>query len=296
MELRNVSYEVRDNVAHVTMNTPENHNTLTADMIKEVDQAMKAADADPDVRVIIFMGAGRSFSAGHDLSGRPRASAPQINAAPGSMEYRFDFEEEYYLEANLTIRNLRTPTIAGLRGHVVLGGLMTALMCDLVVAEESTNLWNPSLRHAGTGGEVMIIPWDIGVRKTKELLWTGDPLDVHEAHRLGMVNRVVPDGTVEAECQRLADRIALMPPRAVWLTKRSLNKLQEFQGMLASFEHHFLLHQLGHASAEASDWNARAAEARRDGGFLAWLKFRDGPFVEQAQRDYGPGSEPETPR
>jgi enoyl-CoA hydratase len=283
----NVIYEVRDSVAHVTMNTPENHNILTADMIKDVDEAMMEADRDPEVRVIVFMGAGRSFSSGHDMSGRGRnGQRPQINAPPGSVEYRFDFEEDYYYEANLRIRNLRTPTIAGLRGHVVLGGLMTALMCDLVVAEEGTNIWNPSLRHAGTGGEVMILPWDIGFRKTKEMLWTGDPLDVHEAHQLGMVNRVVPVGTLDAECQRLADRIALMPPRVVWMTKRSLNKMQEIQGLLTSLDHHFLMHQLGHASAEAADWNRKAAEARNEGGFQGWLKFRDGPFAEQAARDY----------
>lgn len=283
----NVLYEVKDAVARVVMNTPENHNILTADMIKDVDEAMKTADADPEVRAIIFLGAGRSFSSGHDMSGRGRGGQPpQINAPRGSVEYRFDFEEEYYYEANLTIRNLRTPTIAGLRGHVVLGGLMTALMCDLVVAEENTNIWNPSLRHAGTGGEVMILPWDIGYRKTKEMLWTGDPLDVHEAHQLGMINRVVPLGALEAECQRLADRIALMPPRVVWMTKRSLNKMQEIQGLLTSLDHHFLMHQLGHASAEAAEWNVRAGEARATGGFQEWLKFRDGPFAEQANRDY----------
>src|SRR5690606_27544824 len=162
----------------------------------------------------------------------------------------------YYYDANMNIRNVKKPTIAGLRGPVVLGALMTALMCDLVVAEESTNLWNPSLRHAGTGGEIMVLPWEIGVRKTKEMLWTGDPLDVHTAERMGMVNRVVPDGTLDAECQRLADRIALMPPRMIGLTKRSLNKTQEIQGMLLAYEHHFLAHQLGHASHEAAEWNA----------------------------------------
>jgi len=285
MDWENVAYEVGEHVAHITMNRPETLNTLTAAMIHEIDEAMKVADKDPDVRVIIFTGAGRAFSSGHDLSGRPR-ELPPGSARPGSVEQRFDFEEEYYLEANLNIRNLRTPTIAGLRGHVVLGGLMTALMCDLVVAEESTNLWNPSIRHAGTGGEVMVLPWEIGVRKTKEHLWTGDPIDVHEAERLGMINRVVKDGTLEAECQRLADRIALMPPRMLWMTKRSLNKLQEIQGQLQAYEHHFLMHQLGHASDEAAEWNRQAAEARKEGGFKAWLEYRDGPFQEQAKREY----------
>lgn len=285
MNLENVVYDVRDHVAHITMNRPESHNTLTADMIREIDTAMKVADRDPEVRVVVFTGAGRSFSSGHDLSGRPR-EIPPGSPPPGSVEFRFDFEEEYYLEANLTIRNLRKPTIAGLKGHVVLGGLMTALMCDLVIAEESTNLWNPSLRHAGTGGEVMVLPWDIGVRKTKMLLWTGDPLDVHEAERLGMVSKVVKDGALEAECQRLADRIALMPPRVISMTKRSLNKMQEIQGQLLAYEHHFIMHQLGHAAHEAAEWNAEAAKRRQEGGFKAWLEYRDGPFRDQATREY----------
>lgn len=285
MAWETVNYDVIGNVARVAMNRPESHNTMTYQLIRELDEALKQADADRHVRAIILLGEGRSFSAGHDLSGRPRPQDP-LGPRPGSIEYRFDYEEEYYLQANLNIRNLRTPTIAGLRGHVVLGGLMTAMMCDLIIAEESTNIWNPSVRHTGTGGEIMMLPWDIGVRRTKELLWTGDPLDVHEAQRLGMINRVVADGTLEAECMRLAERVALMPPRAVWITKRSLNKLEEIQGMLQAFEHHFLMHQLGHATDEAAEWNKEAARRRAEGGFRAWLEFRDGPFKEQENKQY----------
>ena len=285
MAWETVNFDVSDHIARVALNRPESHNTMTTQLIQELDEAMKQADADPDVRVIILVGEGRSFSAGHDLSGRPKPQLPG-GPTPGSVDYRLDYEDEYYYQANLNIRNLHTPTIAGLRGHVVLGGLMTALMCDLVIAEESTNIWNPSVRHTGTGGEIMILPWDIGVRRTKELLWTGDPLDVHEAHRLGLLNRVVPDGTLEAECRRLAERIALMPPRAVSLTKRSLNKLEEIQGMLQAFEHHFLVHQLGHVTEEAAQWAQEAATHRAQGGFKAWLAFRDGPFKAQAKKEY----------
>lgn len=285
MSWETVNYDVTGHVARVAMNRPENHNTMNTQLIRELDEALKHADADRNVRVIILVGEGRSFSAGHDLSGRPRPHDPE-GPQPGSIEYRFDYEDEYYYQANLNIRNLRTPTIAGLRGHVVLGGLMTALMCDLVIAEESTNIWNPSLRHTGTGGEIMILPWDIGVRRAKELLWTGDPLDVNEAQRLGMINRVVPDGTLEAACMRLAERIALMPPRAVQLTKRSFNKLEEIQGMLQAFEHHFLIHQLGHATDEAAAWGKEAAQYRDEGGLRAWLEYRDGPFKAQAQKKY----------
>jgi len=285
----NVLYDVTDHVATITINHPETHNTLTLDTIADIDSAMKTAEADEDVRVAILIGAGRSFSAGHDLSGRTRE--PQKYWRParvGSVEERYDREEKYYYEANLTIRNLRIPTIAGIRGAVVIGGMMTAFSCDLIVAEETTNLWCPSLRppQAGTGGELMHLPWDMGVRRAKEMLWTGDPLDIHEAHRVGMVNRVVPDGTLEGECRRLAERIALMPPRSTWWTKKSINKMLEAQGQLLAYELHFLYHQLGHASDSMQDWGKRGAEVRKEGGFRAWLEMRDGPFTEQAAKQY----------
>lgn len=288
MDWTTVKYETIGNIARISLNRPETHNTMSAQLIKDLDAAVRHADADPGIRVVILRGEGASFSSGHDLSARPNEPLQQEfrQRHRDSIESRLDAEEEFYYEANLTIRNLRKPTVAGLKGHVVLGALMTALMCDLVVAEESTNLWNPSVRHTGTGGEVMVLPWEIGVRKTKEILWTGDPIDVHEAQRMGMVNRVVKDGTLDAECLRLAERVALMPPRAVMLTKRSLNKLQEIQGMLLAFEHHFLVHQLGHATREAADWGEEARKRAAQGGFRAWLEYRDGPFREQAGKEY----------
>lgn len=288
MEWKTVKYETVGAVARISLNRPETRNTMSAQLIEDLDAAVRHADADAAIRVIIIRGEGPSFSAGHDLSPSPDEPLQQDfrRRHAESIESRLDVEEEYYYQANLTLRNVRKPTIAALKGHVVLGALMTALMCDLVVAEESTNLWNPSLRHTGTGGEVMVLPWEIGVRKTKEMLWTGDPLDVREAHRLGMINRVVKDGTLDAECLRLAERIALMPPRAVMLTKRSLNKVQEIQGMLLAFEHHMLVHQLGHATREAAEWSEAARKRAREGGFKAWLEYRDGPFREQAKKDY----------
>lgn len=286
MEYNNILYEVSDKVATITLNTPGNLNLLGPAMIREIDHAMKAAEKDNDVRVIIFTGTGRSFSAGHDLSGKTREAPPPGSPRPGSVEARYDFETEYYYEANLTIRNIRKPTIAGLRGHVVLGGLFTAMMCDLVVAEENTNLWNPSLRHAGTAGEVMHLNWELGPRRAKEYLWTGDGIPIQVALEAGMVNRVVPNGTLEAECRRLADRIALMPPRVVEWTKKSINKASELQGQLHAWDYHFVLHQLSHASDTDRGWHERAGQEREKGGMKAWLEYREGPFREQAARDY----------
>lgn len=284
MNLENVLYEVRDHVAHVTMNRPETMNAMSSALIRDVDAALLEAERDDDVRVVIFRGAGRSFSAGHDLSGAPREHRP--DAPPGTVENRFDYEDEFYVDANLRIRNLKKPTIAGLHGHVILGALMTAMMFDLVVAEEGTRLWMPGLRMGGTGGELSTLPWDLGVRKAKEYLWTGDVIPLELAEQKGMINKIVPVGRLDAECQRLADRIALMPPRIVSWTKRAMNRMLEAQGQLVTWDHQFMIHQLAHASNTAAEWAEGAADARSRGGFKEFIAYRDGPFDDQAKRDY----------
>lgn len=284
-----VLYDVQDHVATVSINHPETHNLLSYDVIMDIDAAMRWADDDQDVNVIILTGEGKSFSSGHDLANRSsRNSGTWRDAREHSVEWLYDREEKFYYEANLTIRNLKTPTIAAIKGAVVIGGMMTAFSCDLIVAEESTKLWCPSLRppQSGTGGELMHLPWDIGVRRTKEFLWTGDPLDIHVAHQAGMVNRVVADGTLMAEARRLADRVAMMPPRQVWFTKKSLNKMLEVQGQLIAYELHFLYHQLGHHSDTMLDWGKKGKDIIAEGGFKAWLERRDGPFRDQDAREY----------
>jgi enoyl-CoA hydratase len=285
MSWETIIYEEIGRVARVTLNRPETHNVQNARLILELDEAVKKADFDPEIRVIILRGTGKSFSSGHDLSASPNDRLQQEFLARHrrSVEDRLEVEEEFYLEKCLAIRNLKKPTIAAIHGNVVLGGMMLAFMCDLVIAAENTRLWNPSLRHCGTGGEILVLPFEIGFRKAKEYLWTGDFIPIHEAERLGMVNRVVPDDQLDKEAVRLAERIALMPPVAVKINKRYLNKIQDHIGMSMAFEYHFAMHQLAHATKESADWHAEAAEHFKKKGFKGWLDFRDGPFDKQAQ-------------
>jgi enoyl-CoA hydratase len=286
MDWKTVLYEEIGHVARVALNRPETHNVQNARLIKEVEEAMKKADADPNIRVIMLCGEGKSFSSGHDLSPIPGDPLQQdFRERHGrSVEDRLDLEIEYYLDVCLNIRNLRKPTIAAIKGHVVLGGMMLAFMCDLVVAAETTRLWNPSIRHCGTGGELTTLPFEVGFRKTKEWLWTGDVIPLQEAERLGMINRIVADDQLDAEALKLAERIALMPPVSLGITKRTLNKMQDHMGMSMAFEYQFIMHQLGHATKEGADWHAEAAKHSAEKGFKGWLEFRDGPFDEQAKK------------
>ena len=134
----------------------------------------------------------------------------------------------------------------------------------------------------------MHLNWELGPRRAKEYLWTGDGIPIQVALEAGMVNRVVANGTLEAECRRLADRIALMPPRVVEWTKKSINKASELQGQLHAWDYHFVLHQLSHASDTDRGWHEHAGKLRDQGGMKAWLEYREGPFREQAKRDYSP--------
>lgn len=288
-EYRAVEYErPAEGVARVVMNRPEIRNAQDTRMLVELDDAFERADRNTDVDCIIFAGAGSDFSSGHDLSDEwddPLNEAFWAHHADG-IEDQFRVEQEFFFDHALKIRNLDTPTVASVQGNCVLAGIMLADVCDLIVASEDARFVNPSLRHVGTGAEVVTLPWTIGVRKTKELLWTGDPLYAEDAKRLGLVNRVVPRGDLADETLYLARRIALMPSVSLQMTKEALNTVLDEMGQYEALKYHFALHQLVHRSREGTEWHEEASERQADAGFGAWLEFRDGPFDELAA-EYG---------
>jgi enoyl-CoA hydratase len=174
-------------------------------------------------------------------------------------------ERGLFVDNLLRRRNLPKPTIAQVHGHCVAAGLMLACMCDLIICDETARFANPVVAMAMPGVQLLIEPWEIGARKAKELLFTGAALDAAEAHRLGLVNRVVAAGRLEEEVTALAERIAAMPPFAVRTVKRSINDALDFMGQGRSWEHHFLLHVAGKRSEEFREW--WHAVEQQGGGF-----------------------------
>lgn len=248
-------------IVRIRMNRPEKRNAQNPTLINQMDAAFAAAGADPEVRVIVLSGEGPSFSAGHDLE------YPGYDRGRYTYQTRLDMERELFIDKMLRIRNLPKPTIAQVHGHCVAAGLMLACMCDLIVCDESARFSNPVLTMALGGVQLLVEPWEIGARKAKELLWTAEELPAQEAYRLGLVNRVVPVGQLEAETTALAARIARMPPFAVRTVKKSINDALDFMGQDRSWEHHFLLHIANKRSEEYDRWWA-AIEAE-GGGFKA---------------------------
>ena len=220
---------------------------------------------------------GPSFSSGHDLKavvGQAREDAwRKLRRTP---EGRYKHERELYVDKCLAIYHLPKPTIAQVQGHCVAAGLMLAAMCDLIVAADDAVFANPVLRMTGAGVELLVEPWELGFRKAKEFLWTGDAIDAREAWRLGLVNRVVPRKRLAAETLALAERIALVPPVTASLVKESLNQTAALMGKEHAWRYHFMVHQFMHGTKTAAD----ALRARkRSGSMRAMLAERDRAFA-----------------
>jgi len=289
MAWETVLYEELDTIARITMNRPKTANTQNIQMIYEMDEAFKKAESDPNIRVVILAGAGKHFSAGHDISFRKEdlvsleALQKEYGLPEGEVpsEWRYYHEQDIYLEKCLNIRNLFKPTVAQVQGHAVAGGMMVACMCDLIVAAENAVFTNPTLRMSASSLEILVEPWDFNnLRRAKELMWTGDPFTAREALELGMINRIVTLDALEEETLKLARRIAATPPMAVQLTKRSINRTQDMKGQSISWDYHFVMHQLAHSTEEFKAWVKGAGEAMKQGGMKAYLEYRDKPYKE----------------
>jgi enoyl-CoA hydratase len=264
-----IRYEVDGALATVTMNRPEVANAQNSELIDELDAAFDRADADDAVRVVILAAAGKHFSAGHDLKALVAGdgSDPWV-ARRDTPEGKFEHEKTMYFERCLRIHDFRKPTIAAVQGSCVAAGLMLAAMCDLIVAADDAVFSNPVLRLTGAGVELLVEPWELGIRKAKEFLLTGDTIDAQEAWRLGLVNRVVPRGELLARTRELAEKVALVPPVTAQTVKDTINQTGTLMGKRDALKYHFMAHHWVHNTSTALN----ALAARKEKGSMRDVK------------------------
>jgi enoyl-CoA hydratase len=282
-EYRFVTYEEIDDgeVVRILLNRPRTRNAQNRGLLVELDHAMLRAEADDRCRVVILGGAGTMFSAGHDMGSAEGVAelSPGPDRHPTSEAYggtkegverRFLQEWHFYFDNTRRWRNLRKITIAQVHGPVFAAGLMLMWACDLIAAAEGTVFADVVGTRLGMCGvEYFAHPWELGPRRAKELLLTGDALDVHEAHRIGMVNKVFPADRLEDDTLALARRIARLPTVASLLVKESVNQTQDAMGFHTALSACFSLHQVNHAHwAELHDDNY--AVARAEDGVTPW--------------------------
>ncbi|MDH6291337.1 enoyl-CoA hydratase [Rhodococcus opacus] len=246
-------------IATISLDRPRQRNAQNRGLLVELDEALLAAEADDEVRVVILRGNGLAFSSGHDLgsseSRAERADGPDQHPSyhtnggtrlAGERQY---IQEWHYFYQNIKRwRDLRKITIASVKGPVFAGGLMLAWSCDLIVASEDTVFADVVGTRLGMCGvEYFAHPWEFGPRKTKELMLTGDAIDAEEAHRLGMVTKIFPTEDLDQKTLEFARRIAALPTMTSLLVKESVNQTVDHMGFSNALAATFSLHQMQHS-------------------------------------------------
>jgi enoyl-CoA hydratase len=251
-------------IARVNLNRPRKHNAMNRGMLEQLDTAIFAADKNPDIRVIVISGNGPSFSSGHDM--KESQEDPEIARARESTEGRWAFESKTYYQYSLNIRNTQKPTIAQIHGNCFAAGLMLVAMCDLAIASDDSKFGVPVLRFGLASGEMAYEVWEMGARRAKEFLFTGDTIGASQAAEWGLINRAVPSAELADAVTELAMKIARQPPFAVSMLKASINHTLDTMGQSNSFWQHFMTHLLTHSSDEALGESHR----RRKDGKETW--------------------------
>lgn len=253
-----VDYQVQDGIALVTMQRPEYHNAQNSRMTYALDAAFKRACADDGVKVIVLRGAGKHFSAGHDIGtpGRDvdrsfdRASLWYDHVGKPGGEFLYAREQEVYLGMCRRWREMPKPTIAMVQGACIAGGLMLAWVCDLIVASEDAYFADPVVRMGIPGVEYFAHAHELNPRIAKEFLFLGERMPAARAYQMGMLNKVVPRDVLEDVTLDMARRIAQMPRLGLQLTKQALNNAEDLMGKRATMDMAFGLHHFAHAHNE----------------------------------------------
>jgi len=230
--MAHVLISIHQHIATLTLNQPELHNPISdRPTVDALVTALQAADANPEVRVIILTGAGRSFSSGGNIK-TMLPDNPDSLAAKDPVDTPVNYQQGIQ-RIPLLFEQLKKPVIAAVNGAAVGAGCDLACMCDIRIASTRARFAENFVKLgliAGDGG-TWLLQRIVGFSKAAEMAFTGDTLDAETALACGLVSRVVPEETLMDEARTLASRIAANPPHAVQQTKRLL--MQSRQGALA---------------------------------------------------------------
>ncbi len=213
-----VLYESKDLIAEITLNRPENRNSMTSDVLDGLHDAVRQAREDPELRCVIITGRGKSFCAGADFKS-------QVQREASGDRYQAPHERSFAMYSPfLSLLELEMPTIAAMQGHAIGGGLGLAVVADIRVANRDSKYGVNFVRlglHPGMA-TTYILPRLMGLPKATELLLTGRIITGAEAAEVGLVNYAVAQDEVLEKARELAREIAGAAPLAVRWAKHSI--------------------------------------------------------------------------
>ena len=217
MKYKNIIYQKKDAVSRITLNRPETLNALTRIMVQEIGEALEDSEKDNAIRVVIIAGSGKAFCTGVDL----KFAMEELTSSQAEEDF-FRFGNEVMLRR---IEKMPKPVIAAVNGYVMAGGMEILTVVDLAIAAEDAIIADRHMKLGllGAGGTPYRIPLLIGIRKAKELIFTGKTITGKEAERIGLVNRAVPLDELESTVDALAAELAELSPVAMRISKAMIN-------------------------------------------------------------------------
>ncbi len=256
-------------VRRLTLNRPDALNALNHELMEAIGREIDHAGSDEQIAVVVLRGAGRAFCAGYDLN--EDAEGGELDAKRWHEALKEDNERM------LAILDCPKPVIASVHSYCLAGGTDLMLACDLAVAADDAYFGYVDIRF-GSGVVSMFLPWVVGVRKAKELVFTGeDRVPAAEAHRIGMVNRVVPREELDDATLALANEIAKNEPFVVQTAKRAVNRAWDVAGFRQAMEANIELDvMIETANLPARDEFRSITQERGLKSAIAWrdAKFR----------------------
>jgi enoyl-CoA hydratase len=267
-----VTYAVDGRIGIVSLNRPEKLNAITVELKRALVERLHEADRDPATSVVILRSEGRSFCAGYDIGPNPARAARRGNA----LAWHTSLTDDVALE--VTPWDMTKPVIASVQGHCLGGGCELAMMCDLTIAADDALFGEPEIRFSNVG-PALIMPFVIGYKRARELLYVGDPIDAQTALQYGMVNRVVPRAELDSATLKFARRVALISPEALAATKLAINRGADAAGLRNAIRAG--LDVLAPLYAARTEIGMKFDEIREKEGLGAALRWRAEQFREQ---------------
>jgi enoyl-CoA hydratase len=254
-------------VRRLILSRPQYRNAQSRRLIEELDVAFERAGKDPDVGVIVLLGAGDHFSAGHDLGTPEELEDRKERPYAEGLRGRYERSWELNIDPTLRWRNVPKPTIAAVQGYCIFAGWMISSAMDLVFAADDA-MFLP------TNFQYFSVPWDVHARRVKEVLFESRFLDAHEAWELGFVNRVLPRERLEDEVMAYARRVAENDPFQLRMIKLAINQSLDAQGYTQHIYGAHALHMLSSIGESDPGFALKKPEGRRR------------PMVQRALENY----------
>jgi len=263
-------------VRRVTLNRPEKRNALNHALRGGILEALREADADPDVRVMIVRGAGKCFSSGYELGGGNEGQELPWYTAGGDGHW-----PRHVTQGWMSIWELGKPVIAQVHGYCLAGGSELATCCDLVYMADDAQMGYPAVRFGVPDNHFHA--WFVGMRKAMEMMITGDSISGVEAARLGWANASFPAEELEARVLEVARRVCSVPADLVQLNKRVVHRQMEIMGLHTGIRAGSELCALGTHQRSMHEFLKQI----HDKGLTDALQQRDQPFDDYRTKERG---------